>query len=155
MFAGQIQGHVHASSELCLVDDGTSAIGFTSCASSSRVYGEHEIVLFERELTNYGGYYNTQTSSFICPVDVVYIFTLTINVDIADVVVCIMRNDVELTDSWAWTDNELYTQATNKVVTERLAGDVVWPRVSYSNGSGEIRSSSGYTKLSAVLTKAI
>ena len=86
-------------------------------------------MLFDRELTNYGGFYNSQTSSFICPVDGVYIFTLTINVDDANVAVCIMRNDVGLTDTWGRTDNELYTHATNMVVTECLAGDVIWPRV--------------------------
>ena len=118
---------------------------------------ENEIVLFDRELTNYGGFYNSQTSSFICPVDGVYIFTLTINVDGADVHVSIMRNDVELTDTWARTDNELFAHATNMVVTECLVGDVVWPRVSYRTGSGEIQSSSSfcYTTFSGVLIKKI
>ena len=101
-------------------------------------------MLFDRELTNYGGYYNTQTSSFICPVDGVYIFTLKINVYDDIVYVRIMRNDVHLTDSWAQTDNEPYSHATNMVVTVWLVGDVVWTRMLASYGAGDTPPSSGY-----------
>ena len=122
-----------------------------------RIYDVNEIVLFDRELTNYGGYYNTQTSSFICPVDGVYIFTLTVNANNADVVVTIMRNDVELTDTWARTDNEIYTHGTNMVVTECLAGDVVWPQLDWVSGTGNIHglASKCHTTFSGVLIKTI
>ena len=111
-------------------------------------------MLFDRELTNYGGFYNTQTSSFICPVDGVYIFTLTINVEAANIVVDLMRNDVELSAAWGRTDDEPYTHATNMVVTECLVGDVVWVM---SRGSGYIYSSSNYcyTTFSGVLIKTV
>ena len=33
--------------EMFLVDDESEAIGFTACGSSSRVYDEEEIVLFD------------------------------------------------------------------------------------------------------------
>ena len=156
MYSGQIQ-YVRVASGLLSVNDGTEAIGFTTCATESHVYDVNEIVLFDRELPNYGGYYNSQTSSFICPVDGVYIFTLTINVGDANVVVAIMRSDVDLTDTWAWTDNERFKHATNMVVTECLVGDVVWPRVSHSSGTGEIHSPSNYcyTTFSGVLIKTI
>ena len=129
---------------IILVDDGTEAIGFTACANDEQNYDINEIVLFGRELTNYGGYYNTQTSSFICPVDGVYIFTLKINVYDDIVYVRIMRNDVHLTDSWAQTDNEPYSHATNMVVTVWLVGDVVWTRMLASYGAGDTPPSSGY-----------
>ena len=138
------------------VDDGTEAIGFTACDSTQRLYDVNEIVLFDRELTNYGGYYNTQTSSFICPVDGMYLFTLVINAYTTDVQVLIMRNDVELTQTWARAIVELYNHGTNMVVTECLAGDVVWPRVEYIGGTGDIHGADGcYTTFSGVLIKTI
>ena len=82
-------------------------------------------MLFDRELTNYGGYYNTQTSSFICPVDGVYIFMLKINAYDASVHVNIIRNDIKLSVSWAYALTANYNHGTNMVVTECLAGDVV------------------------------
>ena len=120
------------------VDDATAAIGFTACSDVPRVFGLNEIVLFERELTNYGGYYNTQTSSFICPVDGVYVFTIAISVDDTNMVVLVMRNDVELSATWANADTEPYNHATNMVVTECLVGDVVWPRVDNIAGTGDL-----------------
>ena len=139
------------------VDDGTSPIGFTACGRFPRVYSENQTVLFDRQLTNYGGLYNSQTLSFICPVDGVYIFTVTISVNNANINVCIMRDDIELTDTWARTDNELFAHATNMVVTECLMGDVVWPLVSHSSGTGDISSSSTdcYTTFSGILIKTI
>ena len=140
-----------------LVDDGTEAIGFTACDSTQRLYDVNEIVLFDRELTNYGGYYNTQTSSFICPVDGMYLFTLVINAYNTDVQVLIMRNDVELTQTWARAIVELYNHGANMVVTECLAGDVVWPRVEYIGGSQDVihGADSCYTTFSGVLIKTI
>ena len=111
-------------------------------------------MLFDRELTNYGGYYNTQTSSFICPVDGVYVVALAINVNNGNMVVEFMRNDVTLSAVWGRTDAEPYTHATNLVVTKCLTGDVVWPRVV---SAGDIHSSSNYcyTTFSGVLIKTI
>ena len=142
---------------IILVDDGTEAIGFTACANDEQNYDINEIVLFGRELTNYGGYYNTQTSSFICPVDGVYVFSVTTNVNYGDVIVTIMRNDVDLSAVWGRTDDEPFTHSTNMVVTECLAGDVVWPRVSFSGGTGGIHSNSNYclTTFSGVLIKTV
>ena len=139
------------------VDDVTEAIGFTACGGMSRDYDVNQTVLFDRELTNYGGYYNTQTSSFICPFDAIYIFTLVINVHYSDAHVFIMRNSIELTSSWAWTDDEPYNHGTNMVVTECLMGDVVWPRVDAIGGHHDVQSDSGrcVTAFSGVLIKMI
>ena len=137
------------------MDDGTAAIGFTACADGERNYEINEIVLFDLELTNYGGYYSTHASSFICPVDGIYIFTLVINVDDTNALVFIMRNNLDLTDTWAEASEIRYNHGTNMVVTECLAGDVVWPRVGWILGSKDIHAGSGcYTTFSGVLIKA-
>ena len=122
-----------------------------------RAYDIHEIVLFNWELTNYGGFYSSQTSSFICPVDGVYVFSLTINAHDANVHVKIMRNDIDLSDAWAYALTVPYTHGTNMVVTECLVGDVVWPRVASISGTGEIYAQSNYcyTTFSGVLIKTI
>ena len=140
------------------MDDGTEAVGFTACADTTRLYGFSEIVLFDRELTNYGGYYNTETSSFICPVDGIYIFTLAITVYIdTETHVIIMRNDVELTSTYSRTDEEPFNHGTNMVVTECLVGDVVWPQLDWVSGTGNIHAgpTKCYTTFSGVLIKTI
>ena len=120
-------------------------------------YDVNQIVLFDRELTNYSGYYNTQTSSFICPLDGIYIFTLVISVQRTNGHVFIMRNDVELTSTWAHTDDEQYNHGTNMVVTECLVGDVVWPKVGQSYGLGSFHSDRNRcsTAFSGVLIKKL
>ena len=140
------------------VDDGTDAIGFTACGDTRRLYSFNQTVLFDRELTNYGGYYNAQTSSFICPVDGIYLFTLAVTVyNDTETHVIIMRNDVELTSTYARTDDEPFNHGTNMVVTECLAGDVVWPQLDWVSGTGNIHglASKCHTTFSGVLIKTI
>ena len=134
------------------VDDGSEPIGFTACGAESRDYNVSEIVLFERVLTNYGGYYSSQASSFMCPIDGVYVFTLAINVVETNIGVCINRNGVELTTTWV--DGAPHNHATNAVVTECLTGDVIWPRIKFISGDNNIYSEINcFTSFSGVLIK--
>ena len=55
----------------CLPDDETGPVAFTALADTGypTAYTAGDIILFEQILTNAGGHYNANTSSFICPWD--------------------------------------------------------------------------------------
>ena len=120
------------------VDDDIStaaAVGFTAFANQSRPYNIQEIVLYDSIITNYGGYYNPLTSSFICPVHGIYMFYVNTNVAGSDIVIQLNRNTINLVDSWARIDvSDDFNHGSNLVVTECDLGDVIWGRVIASNG---------------------
>ena len=139
------------------VDDVTELIGFTACAGDDRTYSAHEIVLFEDELTNYGRYYNANASSFICPIDGLYMISLSISVQSSNSVIDVMRNAQKLSNAWARTDADLVEYASTTVVTECLTGDVVWARMDDSGTTSHaIRGYDDYcyTSFSGVLIQA-
>ena len=111
----------------------TSAVGFTAYATEDRVYDFFETVVFDGVVTNRGGYYNPLTSSFICPLDGVYMFFITLHADVSSVRVTITRNaDVDLTLPWArTTTGGEVNHGSNMVVSECRLGDVIWSRVEF------------------------
>ena len=114
-------------------------------------------MLFDKVLTNYGGYYSTQTSSFICPVDAIYMFVLVINVHQTNAFVRIMRNDVRLISARARAFDVDFNHGTNMVVKECLAGDVVWPLLDWIFGANDVDAKSYYcdTTFSGFLLKTL
>ena len=54
------------------------AIGFTAYCDTSATYYVGDIIVFDSAESNIGGYYQTSSSQFICPVDGLYAFSLNI-----------------------------------------------------------------------------
>ena len=79
----------------CLPDDGTGPVGFTAYANSgnSKTYNYNDVIVFDDVISNFGGHYNPETSSFVCPADGVYMISVhALSRKSQDVVADIMRN---------------------------------------------------------------
>ena len=117
----------------CSDDDITEAIGFTAYAAEDRFYSFYETVLFDAIVSNRGGYYNPLTSSFICPLNGIYMFFITLNTDYSSVRATITRNSDDLTMTWARTTVPgEFNHGSNMAVTECNIGDVIWSRVEFT-----------------------
>ena len=85
------------------------------------------MIVFGAIITNIGGYFNPDSSSFLCPVTGVYYFSLTVaNVDEQDNIFAhIMKDDESLVTPMA-TRFGTYNQGSASVVTVCERGQSVW-----------------------------
>ena len=117
----------------CLPVDDAGAVGFTASAStgSPTVYNYFEVVVFDNVLSNFGGHYNPDTSSFVCPFDGVYMVNVNIvSTESDQAQVDVIRNDLPLALALADDLSGLRSHASNTVMTECQRGDVLWIRAS-------------------------
>ena len=89
------------------------------------------VLIYDKIVSNIGNGYNSKIGAFICPVDGVYMFSLTVTAggtsgDVAEVHMYI--NHRLLNGAWARNRNEIseYNSFTAVVNVECLAGDRVW-----------------------------
>ena len=52
-------------------------VGFSAYTTQERYYNDDDIVLFDGVSSNFGGYFNLETSIFVCPYWGVYWFSVT------------------------------------------------------------------------------
>ena len=65
----------------CLPDNETETAAFTALAdapTSQADYSRFDTIVFDYILSNFGGHYNADTSSFVCPWDGVYLVSVSI-----------------------------------------------------------------------------
>ena len=110
----------------CNPFDTTEATAFSVKLNGTRNLRDNEVVPFDDVISNFGGHYSTDTSAFTCPVQGVYMFSMTINQwDYNFIRGILYRNNNELIQSRA--DNESsFDSATATVITECNAGDQVF-----------------------------
>ena len=120
----------------CLPVDETGPVGFTAWGNtgSSTAYDDNEVVVFDVVISNFGGHYNPDTSSFVCPFEGVYMVNVNVQGYQGELgFVDIMRNDVKLAEAFADDLSGVYNQAGNTVMTECQRGDILWIRSASSN----------------------
>ena len=121
----------------CLQDDETGPVAFTASAETgvSTKYTAWDVIVFDEVLTNFGGHYNPTTSSFICPVDGVYLFSVSMLPYISvNIVVNLMRNNTVLSRAHGDDVSGSFNPVGTTVVTECSRGEPMWVNV-YSSGS--------------------
>ena len=87
-------------------------MGFTAWANTggSTVYDIYEVVVFDQVISNFGGHYNPDTSSFICPFNGVYMVNVNVQASPGETVyVDVMHNYVVLVQAWADDLFDLYS----------------------------------------------
>ena len=115
----------------CLPVDEAGPVGFTAWANTGTEteYEANAIIVFDQVISNFGGHYNPDTSSFVCPFDGVYMVNISVMSYVGNQAVGdIMHNGRELVSTWADNHSDTSTQASNTVLVECQRGDVLWIR---------------------------
>ena len=117
----------------CLNDDETkdepAAFTAIAVAGEQDCYSQDQIVVYGLVLSNFGGHYNPETSTFVCPVNGVYLVSVTLqSTSIDDFAVDLMRNANVLARAWGDEvhGTELHSSASCSVITECNRGDLLW-----------------------------
>ena len=119
----------------CLPHDVSGAVGFTASASTGdTLYESGDVIVFGDVISNFGGHYNPEISTFICPWDGVYLFSVNVQGYSSHYMhIDLMRNDVQLADILIDDISGTYNRGSTTMVINCASGDVVWVRAGYSN----------------------
>ena len=124
----------------CLPDDVTAPVGFTAFTDicNSKTYHYNDIIVFEEVISNFGGHYNPETSSFVCPADGVYMISVHMLARKSqDVVADIMRNREKLVGIRIDSAEGQFNGDSGMIVADGFRGDVIWISQGY-NATGRI-----------------
>ena len=113
----------------CYPVDETGPVGFTALATTgtATAYTEYDVVVFDLVTINFGGHYNADTSSFVCPYEGAYIVSVNILASASSMADAgIMQNDLRVAKVYADDQSGVYNQASNTAVVECQRGDVLW-----------------------------
>ena len=121
----------------CLPDDRTGPVAFTAWANTGNPtsYNADDIIVFEQVLTNAGGHYNADTSSFICPWHGVYLVSVNIQGHDSDYInIHLKRNAVDI--GYLVIDNisGAVNRGSTTIVIECDRGDILWVMAGYTGG---------------------
>ena len=113
-----------------LTEDYDTVPAFTCRLSGDEIFQDNELISFDLELTNQGGYYQTDNSIFICPYDGVYAFFLnTLSQNGYLLTLQLFINDQQYFGTYADNVSGAFNQASNTFVGFCGAGSQVWVRV--------------------------
>ena len=113
----------------CLPHDETGPVAFMAWADtgSETNYRSGDVVVFNAVLNNIGGHYNTDTSSFICPWDGVYVFSVTVQgFASSSSDIHLSRNGVYQTRIWNDNIDGVFNRGSMTAVIDCERGDVIW-----------------------------
>ena len=115
----------------CLPHDETGPVAFTAWANTGNPtdYVSADIIVFNEVLSNIGGHYNTDTSSFICPWDGVYVFSVDVQGYVSDPShIDLMQNSDYRTRVFNDEISYAYNRGSMTTVLDCQHGDVIWIR---------------------------
>ena len=118
----------------CQPDDVTGPVGFIAFANTGKktTYNYNDVIMFDDVISNFGGHYNPETSSFVCPADGVYMISVhALSRKSQDVVADIMRNRDKLVGVRLDSLDEQYDGDGGTIVVQGSRGDVIWIRQGY------------------------
>ena len=121
----------------CLPDDETGPVAFAAYANTGyqTSYSQGDITVFNEVLTNAGGHYNADTSSFICPWHGVYLVSVNIQGHDSDYInIHLKRNAVDI--GYLVIDNisGAVNRGSTTIVIECDRGDILWVMAGYTGG---------------------
>ncbi|XP_069110171.1 complement C1q-like protein 4 [Argopecten irradians] len=104
----------------------SQGVGFHVSLSTTTALGEHQIVVFDTIVTNYGNGYDSRHGHFTAPVSGLYAFAITIlsNKNESSIHAAIIRDGHIV--GVAFGNGYEYDSATKLVVLRLQAGQMVW-----------------------------
>ena len=108
---------------------------FAASANVSRNYDKNDIVIFDVIVSNIGHHYLTETSTYLCPANGVYLFSLTVANDGDNHMYGeITREGIGLASAFTFNpDKDMTYQGAITVVAECTRGERVWVRCTGNN----------------------
>ena len=131
------------------------AIGFTAYATTNREYVRQDTVRFDRISSNLGNHYNAGTSKFTCPVNGLYVFSVSVlSGNGKNMFAEIMKE--ERSYAMAWGDKQdNYESGSVLAVITCSSGENVWIRCNFNGHRMYGESSYGYSTFSGFLLSAL
>ena len=126
--------------------------GFTAYAPIGNMkYNSDDIVIFNSTVSNIGGYYQTNSSQFICPVDGMYAFTLNAMTGYSDEFYgAIMKESDRFVSILGLNPTGSHDGVSNSVIIACSKGERVWIRC-LTDGDAVYNDSRRFTTFSGVL----
>ena len=112
----------------------TEAVGFSVFATEERNYNDGDIVIFDNIVSNFGGYFDLDSSIFVCPYSGIYWFSVSCfseNGYACTPVIYVETKIILRTEGAA--DETHGNQASTSTVVECMAGKRVWIMNDYDN----------------------
>ena len=115
--------------------DTLGPVAFTAYANATRDYDDHQPVVFNYVLSQFGDAYNPVSSTFTCPVAGVYVISVTVTTATNKEMRCqIMLESSLRLSAFGGNDESSFNSASTTEVVECGAGERIWTR-SYSTGN--------------------
>ena len=122
---------------LFTTDDGNELVAFTAIATTERYYGKDDIVLFDAAVSNFGGHYNTVTSTFVCPYSGVYLFSISVySIEGVTLYLEFMKNNAVMIDIMSY-DETIGSNSGAVFILECEVGDIIWVKCDSDNDAME------------------
>ena len=113
----------------------SSVVGFTAYhPDGTGNYQEGDTIEFSNILSNFGNHYDPSTSTFTCPYNGIYMFTVSFNAHETDMTAYIMHEGDAIARAMATSDETWYNHASAFVLVECMGGDEVWIECQKSGG---------------------
>lgn len=144
---------------ICVRHSLAAPSGFTAHPSADITYADGDIIEFDVAISNIGEDYDTETSSYTCPNNGVYVFAVTVTPYSSDTIqanVVHEGNILTSAVSYAYSSGATYyNQGSSMAVMECSTGEKVWVECAFS--SGNVLESGGdpvYSSFSGFLLQA-
>ena len=127
-------------------------MGFTAYApDGDSHYTYNDIIIFDSTVSNFGGYYQTSSSQFLCPADGMYAFSLNIITARNErFLSAIMKESLILDSVYGDLMNGYANAVSNMIITVCSKGERVWIR-SLTDKNAVHNKAYGFTTFSGFL----
>ena len=127
-----------------------SKVAFSAILTTQLALGEHQIVEYDKVLTNIGNGYDSRHGHFTAPIKAVYLFSCSMmNMEGTSIYLEIVKNGIRVAHLFA--DDDDYSMATQVVIVLLEKGDMIWVRHSDTSSSQSLHETGYNTFVGTIL----
>ena len=111
----------------CYAEDDQELSAFTASIGSTHSYDTGDVIIFDQIVTNVGNHYHPNTSTYVCPLKGLYVFSVSVLNTVSNhMKVNLMRENTHLGSGYSHVGD--HNQGALSVVAECERGERVWVR---------------------------
>ena len=127
-----------------------SKVAFSASLTTRLALGQHQIVEYDKVLTNIGNGYDSRHGHFTAPIKAVYLFSCSMmNMEGSSIHLEIVKNGIRV--AHLYSDDDDYSMATQVVIVLLEKGDMVWVRHSDTASSRSLNGGGYNTFVGTIL----